>query len=104
FVPGNHDVSRYLCRQVALEQDEYGFDDDELRRRLDEVKLRRYEGFLKSFYGTENLDEIALPLGRGAYLYNFSNLRLTVAALNSCKLRWRAAQRNRSYARPRRPC
>ncbi|MCP4663802.1 MAG: hypothetical protein GY856_51110, partial [bacterium] len=37
FVPGNHDVSRYLCRQVALEQDEYGFDDDELRRRLDEV-------------------------------------------------------------------
>ncbi len=86
FVPGNHDVSRHLCRKVEIDQDDEGFDDGELRRRLDAVKLQRYEGFLKSFYGVDDLDEIAQPLRRGARLYSFPELRLSVAALDSCEV------------------
>ena len=83
FVPGNHDISWPLCKKVEADQEEEGFDESELRKRLDSVKLSRYEDFLRSFYGVVDLAEVALPLGRGAYLYSFSDLRLSVAALNS---------------------
>ncbi len=85
FVPGNHDISWPLCKKVAAEQEDEEFDDAELRRRLDAVKLQHYEAFLKEFYGVEDLQEVALPLGRGAFLYSFPDLRLSVGALNSCE-------------------
>ncbi|MEA2601775.1 MAG: hypothetical protein QOF89_2767 [Acidobacteriota bacterium] len=85
FVPGNHDVSWPACKKVAADQEEEGFDEAELRKRLDAVKLGRYEEFLRSFYGVKDLAEVALPLGRGAFLYDFSDLHLSVAALSSCE-------------------
>jgi 3',5'-cyclic AMP phosphodiesterase CpdA len=85
FVPGNHDVSWPACKKVAADQEEEGFDENELRRRMDQVKLGRYEEFLQSFYGVKDLAEVALPLGRGAYLYSFPDLYLSVAALNTCE-------------------
>ncbi|HEX4962934.1 MAG TPA: metallophosphoesterase [Thermoanaerobaculia bacterium] len=85
FVPGNHDVSWSACKKVAADQEEEGFDEAELRKRLDAVKLDRYEEFLLSFYGVKDLAEVALPLGRGAFLYDFPDLHLSVAALNSCE-------------------
>jgi 3',5'-cyclic AMP phosphodiesterase CpdA len=85
FVPGNHDLFWTDCRRVVLDQDEEGFDGAELRRRLDAVKLRRYEDFLKKFYGVENLWEVAMPLGYGAYLHDFSELHLSIGGLNSCE-------------------
>ncbi len=85
FVPGNHDVSWPACKKVAADQEEEGFDEAELRKRLDAVKLGRYEEFLHSFYGVKDLAEVALPLGRGAFLYDFPDLHLSVAALSSCE-------------------
>jgi 3',5'-cyclic AMP phosphodiesterase CpdA len=85
FVPGNHDISWPACKKVEADQEEDGFDEDELRRRMDAVKLGRYEEFLRKFYGVEDLGEVALPLNRGAYLYSFPDLRLSVGALNSCE-------------------
>jgi 3',5'-cyclic AMP phosphodiesterase CpdA len=85
FVPGNHDISWTDCKRIVLDQEDQGFDESELRRRMDQVKLGRYEEFLRSFYGVEDLAEVALPLGRGAYLYNFTDLQLSVAALNTCE-------------------
>ncbi|HEV7509987.1 MAG TPA: metallophosphoesterase [Thermoanaerobaculia bacterium] len=85
FVPGNHDVSWPACKKVAADQEEEGFDEAELRKRLDAVKLGRYEEFLRSFYGEKDLAKVALPLGRGAYLYDFPDLLLSMAALSSCE-------------------
>ena len=88
FCPGNHDISRPLCRNEANEQDIHNFDDDELRRRLDATKLRFYDDFLARFYDTDPaapLDGLAQPLGHGAFVHGFPSLRLSVAALNSCE-------------------
>ncbi|HEV7667557.1 MAG TPA: metallophosphoesterase [Thermoanaerobaculia bacterium] len=86
FVPGNHDVNWAACKgaEAELEQREQ-LNEENLRRRLDEVKLGFYEGFLRAFYGTEELSEVAEPIGFGARLYSFPDLPLAVAALNSCE-------------------
>lgn len=84
FVPGNHDVSWALCKKIESDRDEEEFDESEFRRRLDAVKLQRYEEFLTRFYGGPP-EDVPQPLPRGACLYRFPDLRLTVAALNSCE-------------------
>jgi len=66
FVPGNHDVSWPACKKVAADQEEEGFGEAELRKRLDEVKLGRYEEFLRRFYGVKDLAEAAPPIGSGS--------------------------------------
>src|SRR5262249_25241831 len=58
---------------------------ERLRSRLDEVKLDFYFDFLKQFYGVEDLAEVSETLARGARLYRFPDLRLAVAALDSCE-------------------
>lgn len=86
FVPGNHDVNWASCKRAEAELEEKEqLTDANLRRRLDEVKLDFYEGFLRAFYGTEELSEIAEPIGLGARLYSFPDLPLAVATLNSCE-------------------
>ena len=86
FCPGNHDVSRTACKKVELDQMDEDFDDDELRRRMDLVKLERYAGFLTDFYG-EPLDGFSTALGKRhqARVHSFPELRLTVGALDSCE-------------------
>lgn len=88
FCPGNHDISRPLCRKVAADQEIDEFDDQELRRRLDRVKLRFYAEFLARFYDTPTdtpLGGVAESLGHGGFVHDFPGLRLSIAALNSCE-------------------
>ncbi|HVT18944.1 MAG TPA: metallophosphoesterase [Thermoanaerobaculia bacterium] len=86
FVPGNHDINWASCKRVEAELEEREeLAPELLRRRLDEVKLDIYFEFLRSFYGVADLAEVAAPLGRGANLFRFPQLRLAVAALNSCE-------------------
>ena len=87
FVPGNHDISWPECLKVEADQKEEEFGDDELKRRLDEVKFLRYEEFLRGFYAISDLTKLSdlSVLKRGAYLHDFPDLRLSVAALNSCE-------------------
>lgn len=85
FVPGNHDISWRRCQEVelALKEDD-AFTEAEFQKQIAEAKLDRYTAFLRDFYGTWPGD-VASPVLRGAYLYRYPSLRLTVAALNSCE-------------------
>ena len=86
FVPGNHDISRPQCAIVEELQKDEDFDDAELRRRIELVKLKFYDDFVLGFYGLKDLRDFpAMPLGRGGWLYSFPELRLSVGALSSCE-------------------
>jgi len=85
LLPGNHDISWNECRKVAADQDTYGFSDKELRVKLDEVKFTHYWSFVHAFYGEGGLEIIARPLPHDAWLYDYPELGLSVAALNSCE-------------------
>jgi 3',5'-cyclic AMP phosphodiesterase CpdA len=85
FCPGNHDVDTVACEHVALDRKKERFDDAEFRRRMDATKLDEYHAFLRTFYGVADLSEVFTPLDQHAALYVFENLRLSVAALNSCE-------------------
>ncbi len=87
FVPGNHDVSWPECKKIAAAQEEEEFGEDELRRRMDEVKFRRYQEFLHKYYGIIDLNKLpnCYALKKDAYLHDFPDLQISVAALNSCE-------------------
>lgn len=87
FVPGNHDLFWDDCTQVDLNRNlaDPEWTDEEYRQRLDRAKLQRYEAFVKDFLGIQDFIEVATRLGCGAHLYNFPDLHLSVAALNSCE-------------------
>ena len=86
FVPGNHDVNWASCKiaEAELEANEE-LTAERLRTRLDEVKLDFYFDFLRQFYGVSDIAEVGEPLARGARLFRFPDLRLAVAALDSCE-------------------
>ncbi|MEM8963011.1 MAG: metallophosphoesterase [Acidobacteriota bacterium] len=97
FVPGNHDVSWPKCKQVEADQEIQEFDDYVLRRRMDEVKLVFYDDFVKRFYDVDDLDLVARPLDRGAYLHDFRDLQLSVVAANSCELESHRSEDHRGF-------
>lgn len=89
FCPGNHDISRPLCRKVSADQEIEGFDEQEMRRRIDLVKLEFYRNFLADFYDTP-VEAVSQPLsstsaGLEAYVHSFPDLKLSIAALSSCE-------------------
>ena len=85
FVPGNHDVSWFRCMNIENElKEDDAFTEAEFQKRIAEAKLDRYTEFLQNFYGAKP-EDIVSPVPRGACLYNYPSLRLTVAALNSCE-------------------
>ncbi|MBF0369717.1 MAG: NACHT domain-containing protein, partial [Magnetococcales bacterium] len=85
FAPGNHDVSWSRCLAVAAFQDEEGFDNDELRQRMDGVKFKTFQDFLRSFYRRDP-ELFGTRLGSGVWVFDFPKLSLTSAILNSCEL------------------
>lgn len=50
FVPGNHDVSWTQCEAIAIKQRDGLFEENELRGRLDAVKLARFDDMVARFY------------------------------------------------------
>ena len=88
FVPGNHDVSWAETRKVQIEQEDEGFDAAELERRLEKVRLARFEAFAAAFHGRPRAE---LPnvtsIGHGAVVHHFATPGggIAVAALNSCE-------------------
>src|SRR6185436_6555458 len=100
FVPGNHDVSWTRCKEVEGQLHDGLFPTSELRARLDAVKLTRFDDMVARFY------DPALPrndgvgpgparpaaaghvtaLARGAYVHDFDDLALSIAALDSCEV------------------
>jgi 3',5'-cyclic AMP phosphodiesterase CpdA len=86
-VPGNHDISWFDCKRVIVDQEEQGIDDDELRRRLDNAKLKKFVDFQLRLYGVDELTEIADSLVHHGYMRELEvgGLDLSLAALNSCE-------------------
>ncbi|MDD4650937.1 MAG: metallophosphoesterase [Methanothrix sp.] len=85
FIPGNHDISWPYCEQGVIEQKIHGFGEDELRSRMDKYKFNTFKQFLRDFYG-KDLTEVAHMLDNDALIYNFEDVKVSIAALNSCEL------------------
>jgi len=100
FVPGNHDVSWTKCKEVEGRLHDGLFGEPELRGRLDEVKLARFDDMVARFYDPSlPLHDDRGPgparpatagrvaaLPRGAYIHDFEDLMVSVAALDSCEV------------------
>lgn len=85
FLPGNHDICWPLSKQAELEQQIEGFSDAEFRSRMDAYKFKFFNEFIANFYGpSAGNQEIALE--NGARISSFEDLRLSIAALNSCEI------------------
>jgi hypothetical protein len=85
FTPGNHDVCWPRSQQAELDQAIEGFDEQELRRRMDAYKFEFYDSFVKEFYGADSTDS-KVGDSRGAAIYNFEDLAISIATLNSCEV------------------
>ena len=74
-----------FCPAAALaeEQKKEEFDDNELRERLDRIKLQEFFSFCKRFHSEP--EQGARDLGQGAFLFDYPELLVSVAALNSCE-------------------
>jgi hypothetical protein len=83
LLPGNHDISWAACRSVENEQEELGLSDEERDERIHKRKLEQYERMVADLYS------FSIPSTRrlegGGWLYDFEDLGLSVAALNSCE-------------------
>lgn len=96
FVPGNHDVSWAACIRCQADQMDQGFDDDALRSHMDDVKFENFEKFVMDLCGVHR-SEIGISLGRGAFVYNFDDIQVSVGALNSCELESNRAVDHRGF-------
>src|SRR5262245_22693523 len=100
FVPGNHDVSWTRCKEIEGQLHDGLFPASELRARLDAVKLLRFDDMVARFYDPElPRHDGAAPgparpataghvtaLARGAYVHDFDEHALSIAALDSCEV------------------
>lgn len=87
FVPGNHDVSWAECQRVDLDIQDELLSPNERKKVIDERKLKFYDQFITDFHSSRCLTDISgtRRLSKGAWLHDFPDLRLSVAALNSCE-------------------
>lgn len=89
FVPGNHDVSWTKCREVEGQLEDGAFPDSDLRARLDAVKLAHFEKFIRDVHGgraREDVDGASVTsLPHHAFVHDFPDLGVSLAALNSCE-------------------
>ena len=96
LLPGNHDINWGDCKNLRNDLSNGDISEEDFPRLLSIKKLTRYHTFLRNFYdlvkpapGTEpaeaNLATLGncTPLERGGWLWDFEDLRLSVAALNS---------------------
>jgi 3',5'-cyclic AMP phosphodiesterase CpdA len=92
FCPGNHDISWLECKAAESEYEAQCNRDGrrpveaDLRRQMDQRKFYYYNAFLCDFYGLARLNGLPRQeLKNDGWLYDFPDLRLSVAALNSCE-------------------
>jgi 3',5'-cyclic AMP phosphodiesterase CpdA len=111
FVPGNHDVSWPRCKMVEAQLEEGPFEEKDLRARLDEVKLTRFNDMVARFYDPSLPPHDGLgpgpsrpvlagrvtALARGAYVHDFEELSVSVAALDSCEVESHRSQDHRGF-------
>ena len=84
FLPGNHDVSWSACKRVEASLEGEEITEDQLKPTMDKEKFGPFEKFKSHFFDGAHLSP-PTPLARGAFVHDFSDLRVSVAALNSCE-------------------
>lgn len=82
-VPGNHDVSWRACRRAEEDVEDGLIDETELRPRMDATKLAHYDSFLTRFW--EDTPPPRTACANGAFVYDYTDLGVSIAALNSCE-------------------
>ncbi len=97
FIPGNHDVSWTKCSEVQGLISDGVLDEAAGRSRINQVKLLRFDAMVSAFYRNQPYDESqhersglpqagdVIALHAGAYIHDFADLEVSVAALNSCE-------------------
>lgn len=95
FVPGNHDINWIDCRGLRGKLGNSDISASEFPELLMREKFRRYDNFTREFYelaperegsslaDLESLGSWCSSLGLGAWLFDYNDLNLSVAALNS---------------------
>ncbi|MBF0141690.1 MAG: metallophosphoesterase [Magnetococcales bacterium] len=86
FVPGNHDVSWPNCEIAILQLKKKTKKPDETlyRQEMDAVKFEIFNEFIKGFLG-HTRQQGAKDLGNHGLVHDFPDLRLSIAAINSCE-------------------
>ncbi|HEX2687178.1 MAG TPA: metallophosphoesterase, partial [Kofleriaceae bacterium] len=111
FVPGNHDVSWTRCQAVEGDLRDGLIADQDLRARLDEVKLARFNDMVARFYdpslprhdgaGRGPMRPAAAgsvtALPPGAHVHDFAELSVSVAALDSCEVESHRVEDHRGH-------
>ncbi len=96
FIPGNHDVSWLACKHIELDQEESSFSDEELRRRMDSEKFRKYKEFLENFYGFQQNPK-SFDLNCDGCMYDIDDLRLSIAGINTNELESHRKEDHRGF-------
>ena len=84
FLPGNHDVAWNKCIQVQVALEGEDITEDQLEPTMEKEKFAPFEKFKKDFLDGDPTAP-PTPLACGAFVYDFRDLRVSVAALNSCE-------------------
>ncbi len=86
FVPGNHDVSWHMCTAVDALHKAGKIPKTKLPKRMMADKFEDYRAFLEAFYGEPGGPTVGHETEQMDRVYEFDDINLSVAALNSCVL------------------
>jgi hypothetical protein len=100
FVPGNHDVSWLECKRVQLEFEEAQTGAADLRKALDNRKFRPFDEFVREFNGGVGREEFGTVLPGGAFVFDYTDLSLSVATLNSCEQESHRSEDHKGFIGP----
>lgn len=85
FLPGNHDVSWSACEKITEEVRSSGEIDTTIEKEIDKVKFKTFDQeFIGKFFG-KKWRELSVCLPKDGHLYDFDELKISVAALNTCE-------------------
>lgn len=86
IIPGNHDVSWAECKKAELDSGINSWTEQRLQAELNKVKLRHFHCFLSKLYGKrQKVSNSVKDLGGGGWLFEYPELRTSLAAINSCE-------------------
>lgn len=84
--PGNHDISWAECIKTEVDSNNYDWSEQELRGEMNKVKFKHFNSFRERLYTPANtMLKHCRGLNGGGWLYEFPELKLSVASLNSCE-------------------
>jgi predicted MPP superfamily phosphohydrolase len=81
FIRGNHDICWDDSKRAVSEQ--VGSDENEQDKRINKYKFEKFEKFREEFCGEQTNSN---RLKHDGFIYDFDDLKVSIAALNSCEI------------------